>query len=118
MKKSRAIQLVLITSLLASCNRQLSEDMESRYSKEVPSSDTVSADTTAYYYNPSLQLWYYGLGPSQLWYNGAYHNANPYFNRAYQTVNKPYHPTVIGEASVHSSVLRGGFGGSHFSVSS
>jgi hypothetical protein len=109
MKKTRHIQLVLITAALASCHRPQKEwqNGNNTYIR----SDSTAPYTHIYHSHPGLGLWYYAFRPYGNYYNGVYRRAGYYSNALSEVGN-------IGSNSFKSSVIRGGFGESSFSVES
>ena len=110
MKKSKYIELVLITAVLASCHRP---------NKEWESANRVymRSDSTAPYtraHHPGIGtaiLWYYAFRPYGNYRNGNYERAG-YYSGALG------HSSNIGSNSFKGAVTRGGFGRGGFSVSS
>ncbi len=101
MKKSKVVQLVLITSLLASCKNK----------KEVKKHFYMRGDSTAnyqrqYYNGNGSGVWFYAFRPYGYYDNsGLYHRAGHYSNTISQSSN-------TGRNSVKSNTVRGGFGSS------
>ena len=108
MKKSKYIELVLITAALASCNRP-GNDWQS-YSKTYLRSDTTAPYTRTHHYGGGA-LWYYAFRPFGNYSNGSYQRAGYYSNALHQSSN-------IGSNSFKGAVARGGFGRGAYSVSS
>lgn len=111
MKKSKAIQLVLISAALASCHK---EAPPKRSPKLYLRSDTTAPySTRAYHYRP---LWYYAFRPYG-YYNSeskSYQHTGYYNNSLNEFSN-------IGYNTTRGLVARNGFGGSsknNYSVSS
>lgn len=112
MKKSKCIELVLITATLASCHKP---------SKEWTDGDTktyIRSDTTAPYSKTrshssfgTTALWFYAFRPYGNYYNGNYTKAGYYSNAINQNSN-------IGNNNTKNNIVRGGFGTSGYSVSS
>lgn len=111
MKKSKYIQLVLITSALASCN-QPKKDW-SGGSKVYMRSDSTAPYTQARHHSGvgSALLWYYAFRPYGNYNNGSYQRAGYYSNGIHESSN-------IGSNSFKGAVSRGGFGRGGYSVSS
>jgi hypothetical protein len=107
MKKSKYIELVLITAALASCNRERN-DWQS--SKTYLRSDTTAPYTRTHYHGGG-GLWYYAFRPFGNFYNGGYQRAGYYSNALHESSN-------IGNNSFKGAVSRGGFGRGAYSVSS
>ena len=109
MKKTKYIELVLITAALASCHPSSSEWHSAN-------NTYIRSDSTAPYtrmQNPfgNAALCYYAFRPYGLFYNGLYRRAGYYSNALSEEVN-------IGHNAFKSSVVRGGFGESSLSVES
>jgi hypothetical protein len=110
MKKSKIISLVLITAALASCNKpkpkashlHLRSDESAKY---------ATVDTSRYMHSGPSPMWYYAFRPYGSYSNGSYHKSGYYSSGISESSN-------VGHSSAKSSVIRGGFGGGHFSVSS
>lgn len=105
MKKTKIINLVLITAALASCNKQ----PESEWSGGKKSgSVNMRADTTAKYSRVhsgvSPMLWFYAFRPYGMYYGGTYHHAGYSSSGISQNSN-------IGTSHTKSTAMRGGFGG-------
>lgn len=108
MKKSRHIQLVLITAALASCHREPEWHAGGR--------TFIRADSTAPYAvmtrsRPGYPLMYYHFRPYGLLYFGGYRRAGYYSNAFSEEVN-------VGHDQGKSGIVRGGFGKSAMSVES
>ena len=110
MKKSRSIELVLITAALASCN-QPKKDWQSSHT--YLRSDSTAPYTRAHYYGGggSRFLWYYAFRPYGNYYNGNYERAGYYSNALSEASN-------VGSNGFKGAVSRGGFGRGSYSVSS
>ena len=110
MKKSNTVTLALISAVLASCHKEPMERQKVVY---------MRSDTTAVYsptnYNDyrdnDHMLWFYAFRPYGNYSNGSYHRSGYYSSGIRETSN-------IGHSITKSSVVRGGFGGGHYSVSS
>ena len=114
MKKSKCIELVLITAALASCNQpQKDWDTNNPGSKVHVRSDSTAPYTRVYYHSGigSALLWYYAFRPYGNYYNGSYQRAG-YYSGAINPASN------IGTNGFKGAVTRGGFGRSGFSVSS
>lgn len=103
--KSKAIALVLITSLLASCHKEEPDwDEQDVY---------MRGDSTAEYShshnnnnNNNMLLWYMAFRPYGVYHNGIYSHAGMYSNSI-------SHSSNVGRSSFKSaSSSRGGFGSS------
>ena len=112
MKKSKYIQLVLITAALASCNKQdQDKDWESA-NKVYMRSDTTAPYSRAHHSGlGSALLWYYAFRPYGRYNNGGYKRAG-YYSGALRPQSN------IGRNTFKSSVIRGGFGRGGYTVSS
>jgi hypothetical protein len=111
MKKSKYIELVLITAALASCNRP-NKEWESA-NKVYMRSDTTAPYSRAHYRHGAggSFLWYYAFRPYGNYYNGRYQRAGYYSSAIHEASN-------IGGNGFKGAVTRGGFGRGAFSVSS
>jgi len=109
MKKSKYIELVLITAALASCNKP-NKDWEGTGGKTYVRSDSTAPYSRARHLGTGL-LWYYAFRPYGNYYNGSYQRAGYYSNAIHESSN-------VGSNSFKSNVVRGGFGSGAYSVSS
>ena len=109
MKKTKHIELILITAALASCHRPSNEWQNGN--KVYVRGDSTAPYSRAYYHHSSPALWYYAFRPYGNWYNGYYQRAGYYSGAISEASN-------IGSNGYKSSVIRGGFGRGAFSVSS
>ena len=111
MKKTKHIELLLITALLAGCHRPGNEWQNGN------NHTYIRSDSTAPYsraYSPhlgSVLLWYYAFRPYGNYYNGSYRRTGYYSDAIHESSN-------IGSNGYKSSVIRGGFGRGAYSVSS
>jgi hypothetical protein len=114
MKKTKHIELILITAALASCN-QPKNDWETGGSKTFVRSDSTAPYTRTHRYHGSgvgsALLWYYAFRPYGNYNNGSYQRAGYYSSAIHENSN-------IGSNSYKGSVVRGGFGRGGYSVSS
>ena len=110
MKKSKYIELVLITAVLASCNRP-NKDWESANKVYMRSDSTAPYSRTHHSSGGNAFLWYYAFRPYGNYSNGHYERAGYYSGALSRNSN-------IGSNSFKSAVARGGFGRGGFSVSS
>ena len=105
MKKSKAIQLVLVASIISSCQNH----------KAVPEKRVyMRSDTTAYYshaHGLGLLGAYYAFRPYGIFRNNGYSRAGYYSSAIPKQAN-------IGTNGFKGTVVRGGFGSSAFHVSS
>ncbi len=109
MKKSKYIELVLITAALASCNKP-NKDWEGSGGKTYVRSDSTAPYSRTRHLGNGL-LWYYAFRPYGNYYNGSYQRAGYYSNAIHESSN-------VGSNGFKSSVVRGGFGSGAYSVSS
>lgn len=111
MKKSKYIELVLITAALASCNKP-NKDWESA-NKVYMRSDTTAPYSRAHYHHGSGNafLWYYAFRPYGNYNNGRYQRAGYYSGGLHKSSN-------IGSNGFKGAISRGGFGRGGYSVSS
>lgn len=109
MKKSKFITLVLITSALASCQREANNTHERKV--------YMRSDSTARYshshFNNSGLMWYYAFRPY-----GMYNTSSNSYSRAGYYSSGLSERSNLGSNSFKGNVARGGFGKSSFSVSS
>ncbi len=116
MKKTKYIELVLITAALASCSQpQKKEDWESGNKVHIRS-DSTAPYTRVHRHNSmggvgTALLWYYAFRPYGNYNNGNYQRAGYYSSAINKSSN-------IGSNGFKSSVVRGGFGRGGYSVSS
>lgn len=114
MKKSKIVQLVLITSLLASCHKHTKKkDKEWEGNSTYMRADSSAGYSRVHTSGDGWLLWYLAFRPYGSFYGGQYHHAGYYSSAIPQVSN-------IGHNSVKSGIVRGGFGssGRSFSVSS
>ena len=110
MKKSKYINLVLITSLLASCHKPQKEWEDG--SKVYMRSDTTAPYTRTHHAGiGTALLWYYAFRPYGNFGGGGYQRAGYYSGAINRQSN-------IGNNSFKGAVSRGGFGRGGYSVSS
>jgi hypothetical protein len=110
MKKSKYIELVLITAALASCNRP-NKDWEGGSKTYVRSDTTAPYSRTHHHGLGGAALWYYAFRPYGNYYNGSYRRAGYYSGAIHEASN-------IGSNGYKGAVTRGGFGRGSYSVSS
>jgi hypothetical protein len=106
-KKTKHIQLILITAALASCHRP-SNDWQSG-NRVYVRSDSTAPYTRTYNYGHAA-LWFYAFRPYGSYYNGVYRRAGYYSSAISERGN-------IGGNTGKMGIVRGGFG-SGYSVSS
>ncbi|XZF15135.1 hypothetical protein ACTHGU_03290 [Chitinophagaceae bacterium MMS25-I14] len=113
MKKSKEIQLILITAALASCNRPAQNEWTSGEKRVYMRSDSTAGyartHTGSGYHGGGL--WYYAFRPYGNYDNGRYQRAGYYSGAIGEHAN-------VGSNGFKGAVSRGGFGRSGFSVSS
>ena len=107
MKKSRHIELILITAVLASCHRPSNE--WSSGNRVYVRSDSTAPYARAYNHGHA-GLWYYAFRPYGNYYQGEYHRVGYYSGAISERSN-------VGNNFGKSGIVRGGFGHG-FSVSS
>ncbi|TCJ18652.1 hypothetical protein EPD60_03900 [Flaviaesturariibacter flavus] len=111
MKKTRHIELVLITAALASCH-QPKKDWEGSGNRTYLRSDSTAPYTRAHHGGGSALLWYYAFRPYGGYLGNSYNRAGYYSSALHESSN-------IGSNGVKSGIVRGGFGRSGgYSVSS
>ncbi len=115
MKKTKHIQLILITAALASCNQPKPKDEWESGNKTHIRADSTAPYTRVHHNSMggvgTALLWYYAFRPYGNYNNGRYQRAGYYSGAINQSSN-------IGSNGFKSSVVRGGFGRSGYSVSS
>lgn len=111
MKKTKYIELVLITAALASCNRPTKEKDWQAGSRTYLRSDSTAPYTRTHHHGGSGFLWYYAFRPYGNYANGSYQRAGYYSGALHESSN-------IGSNSFKGAVSRGGFGRGGYSVSS
>jgi len=114
MKKSKYIELVLITAALASCNEPKKEKSWDDNNKVHLRSDTTAPYTRVHSHHNGIGtalLWYYAFRPYGNYNNGAYQRAGYYSGGIGRFSN-------VGNNGFKSAVTRGGFGRGGYSVSS
>ncbi len=116
MKKTKHIQLILITATLASCNQPKPKDDWESGNKTHIRSDSTAPYTRVQHHSGiggigTALLWYYAFRPYGNYNNGRYQHAGYYSSAISQRSN-------IGSNGFKSSTVRGGFGRGGYSVSS
>ena len=109
MKKTKHIQLILITAVLASCHRPNNEWQNGN--RVYVRGDSTAPYSRAYHPYVNAALWYYAFRPYGNFYNGTYRRTGYYSNALSEAGN-------IGSNGFKGSVIRGGFGSGAYSVSS
>ncbi len=111
MKKSKFISFALITAALASCHKKENNNDWNNDSKKVyMRSDTTAGYSRSHFHSNGL-LWYYAFRPYGYYNNGMYQRQGYYSSGISEHSN-------IGSNGMKSGIVRGGFGGRGFSVSS
>ena len=113
MKKSKQVQLILITAALASCNKP-NKDWESSNNNSktyIRSDSTAPYSRTRHFGVGSALLWYYAFRPYGNYNNGQYNRAGYYSNAINPRSN-------LGNNFTKTGIVRGGFGRGGYSVSS
>lgn len=113
MKKSKTIQLILITAALASCHTKKEEPQWGSGNKTYVRGDSTAPYSRTHHGNGLLTaaLWYYAFRPYGNYSNGQYTRAGYYSGAISSRAN-------VGSNGFKGSVTRGGFGRSGYSVSS
>ena len=113
MKKSKTIQLILITAALASCAEKKKEPEWGSGNKTYVRGDSTAPYTRTHHGGGMLgvALWYYAFRPYGNYNNGSYSRAGYYSGAIPHSAN-------VGSNGFKGSVSRGGFGRSGYSVGS
>lgn len=113
MKKTKFISLVLITAGLASCHhhKKNEQDWQSANQQQVYMRSDESAPYSQQNTMANMLLWYYAFRPY------GYYNHGSYTRTGYYSGGISEHSNT-GSSSFKASVVRGGFGGHGYSVSS
>ncbi len=111
MKKSKTIQLVLITAALASCNQKPQNNEWGSGSKTYVRADSTAPYARTHHGFGNGLLWYYAFRPYGGYSNGFYNRSGYYSNAIHPRAN-------VGSNGFKSGISRGGFGHSGYSVSS
>lgn len=110
MRKSKKIQLVLITAALASCHGQ--EPQWQAGSRTYIRGDSTAPYTLLPHYQPGAPMPFYHFRPYGVYYPFiGYRRVGYYSDAMSEEVN-------IGQDPVKGSIVRGGFGESGLSVES
>jgi hypothetical protein len=121
MKKSKFVNLVLITAALASADKIAAQNgAGSEWDKQPEKKVYMRSDTTAQYSrthhrSSSSGMWYYAFRPYGSTYSSGYgsgYNRTGFYSRGLSSRSN------IGSNSAKSTISRGGFGGRAFSSSS
>ncbi len=113
MKKSKYIELVLITAVLAGCNQSKKDNDWDTGAKVHVRSDSTAPYTRVHHHAGigTALLWYYAFRPYGNYNNGVYSRAG-YYSGAISPLSN------IGSNGFKGAVTRGGFGRGGFSVGS
>lgn len=112
MKKSKTIQLVLITAALASCEQKSkTQDWSSGQGKTYVRADSTAGYTRTHLGGASALLWFYAFRPVGMFSNGGYRQAGYYSNAI-------PHQSNVGSNGIKNNATRGGFGRSGMRASS
>lgn len=113
MKKTKYIELVLITAALASCNKPNKDWEGSSNGRKYLRSDTTAPYTRTHVSTHGISplLWYYAFRPYGYYRNGFYKKAGYYSDGLNEAGN-------FGSNTYKSVIARGGFGNGSYSVSS
>lgn len=113
MKKSKCVELVLITAVLASCNQAKPKPDWDNNNKVHVRSDSTAPYTRVHHGGGigNALLWYYAFRPYGNYNNGVYNRAG-YYSSAISPMSN------IGSNGFKGAVTRGGFGRGGFSVGS
>lgn len=105
MKKTKHIQLILITAALASCAEKKKEPEWGSGNKTYVRSDSTAPYTRAHHGNgiAGALLWYYAFRPYGHYNNGSYSRAG-YYSGAIP------HSGNIGSNRIKGPITRSGFG--------
>ncbi|RYY38780.1 MAG: hypothetical protein EOO08_13270 [Chitinophagaceae bacterium] len=114
MKKSKQVQLVLITAALASCHQQQPQKDWEGGTKTYVRSDSTAPYSRTHYGGTGLAtaaLWYYAFRPYGNYAGNRYTRAGYYSGAIPRSSN-------VGSNSFKGRVSRGGFGRGGYSASS
>lgn len=113
MKKSKIVTLALITAALASCHKEDKrlDDGWKPEKKVYMRSDTSANYSQTHFNMNNWFLWYYCFRPYGYYNGGSYMRSGFYSSGISQHSN-------IGHSASKSGIIRGGFGGHGFAVSS
>lgn len=111
MKKSKYVELVLITAALASCNQSKPKSDWEETTKTHVRSDTTAPYTRIHHGGGigTALLWYYAFRPYGIYRDDRYQHAGHFSGGISPASN-------IGRNGFKSAIVRGGFGRSGFSV--
>lgn len=106
MKKTKAIQLILITAALASCAEKKKEPEWGSGNKTYVRGDSTAPYTRTHRGGNAMlgvALWYYAFRPYNRMNNGVYSRGGYYSNAIPHNAN-------VGTNGMKGNVTRGGFG--------
>ncbi len=103
MKKTKTINLILITAALAGCNQKKEENEWNSGNKTFIRSDSTAPYARTHHGAGSMLLWYYAFRPFSSYRNGEYQRSG-YYSGAIP------HKANTGTNSSKALVPRGGFG--------
>lgn len=109
MRKTKQIQLVLMTALLASCHQ--SEPQWRAGSRTYIRSDSTASYSLMAHPNSAGAFLFYAFRPYGMYTPFGYRRLGYYSNALSEEVN-------LGHSAIKSGIVRGGFGGSALSVES
>ncbi|MET3034754.1 hypothetical protein ABXT08_01510 [Chryseobacterium sp. NRRL B-14859] len=109
MKKSRSIQLLFVTGVLAACSQEKPKEVWKNEKKVYMRSDTTASYTRSHGFMPGY-FWYHAFRPYGYYHNGFYQRG--YYSDAISSKSN------IGRSSYKGKVVRGGLGRSGFRASS
>jgi hypothetical protein len=110
MKKSKSIQLLFVTGILAACAQEKPKDEWKNEKKVYMRSDSTASYTRSHGFMPGF-FWYHAFRPYGAYSNGAYHRTGYYSDAISSKSN-------IGRSSYKGNVVRGNLGRSGFRASS
>ena len=115
MKKTKTIQLILITATLASCATEKKQPEWGSGNKTYVRGDSTAPYTRTHHGNGmglvTAALWFYAFRPMGAFNNGAYSRAG-YYSNAIPTASN------VGSNPIKGNIARGGFGRSGARASS
>ncbi len=104
MKKSKTIQLVLITAALASCEQKnKTAEWSSGQGKTYVRADSTASYSRTHFGAGAALLWFYAFRPVGGFSNGQYSRSGYYSNAIPHTSN-------VGSNGIKNNATRGGFG--------
>jgi len=110
MKKSKSIQLLFVTGILAACAQEKPKDEWKNEKKVYMRSDSTASYTRSHGFMPGF-FWYHAFRPYGAYSNGAYRRTGYYSDAISSKSN-------IGRSSYKGNVVRGNLGRSGFRASS